>query len=369
VVNLVLFINNDISQKVLDMDLALKALEDAYFELGRSEAVYRPRIDIYSPTDQANTYYRWGTMEGMSRKSGVLAIRMKSDILEWQKDGTEDKYCGRPGQFCGLIFLVSTKDGMPLAILNDGYVQHMRVGAAAGLAAKYVSRKDSKILGMVGSGGMARTYAWAISRVRNLDLIKAYSPTPAHRKLYAEEMSKRLGIEVKTVDKPEEAVRGSDIVSTCTDSLVPVIKAEWLEPGMHVCNVRQNEVGTDVIDGADVLVRLGDPTLRFGEELPPGIIRGTDDIFSYAIGSREELARIPHSPHGRVTQFDGVTLIDIMAGKAKGRKDDRQITYVNNQGTQGLQFAAVGAAVYGAARAKNLGIEVPTEYFLQTIRD
>ncbi len=258
---------------------------------------------------------------------------------------------------------------MPLAIMNDGFVQHMRVGAAAGLTAKYVSRKDSKILGMIGSGGMARTYAWAFSRVRNLSLIKVYSPTPAHREQYSEEIGKKLGVDVKTVDTPEQAVKGSDIVSTCTDSLVPVLKAEWLERGMHVFNVRQNEIGMEVMGRADVLVRLGDPTLRFGEELPSGIIRGADDIFSYAIGSDQEIARIPHSPYGRVTQFDGVTLIDIMAGRARGRTNDGEITCVNNQGTQGLQFAAVGAAVYEVAKAKNLGIAVPTEYFLQTIRD
>jgi alanine dehydrogenase len=366
---LVLFINNDVSEKVLDMDRALKALEDAYFELARGDAVYRPRTDIYSPRDQPDTYYRWGTMEGTSRKTGVLAIRMKSDILEWKKDGTEDKYCGHPGQYCGLIFLVSTRSGMPLAIMNDGFVQHMRVGAAAGLSAKYVSRRDSSTVGMLGSGGMARAYAWAFSRVRDLKLIKVYSPTKAHKESYCEEMGRKLGISVRAVDTPEEAVRGSDIVSTCTDSLVPVIKSEWLEPGMHLCNVRQNEVGAEVMKRADLLVRLGDPTLKFGSELPPGIIRGTADIYSYAIGSKEELSAIPHSPHQRVTQFDGATLVDIMTGRANGRTDPSQITYVNNQGTQGLQFAAMGATVYEVAKSTGLGVEVPTEYFLQTIRD
>lgn len=366
---MVLFINNEVAANVLDMGQALEALEDAYFELGRGEAVYRPRIDVYSPRDQQGTYYRWGTMEGTSRKTGVLAIRMKSDVLAWQKDGTEDKYCGQPGQYCGLIFLVSNKDGVPLAIINDGYVQHMRVGAAAGLAAKYVSRKNSKVVGMIGSGGMARTYAWAFSKVRDLSLIKVYSPTPSHRQAYSEEMGRKLGVDVKVVDTPERAVKGSDIVSTCTDSLVPVIKGEWLEEGMHVCNVRQNEVGVEVMKRAQVLVRLGDPTLRFSKDLPQGIIRGTDDIFSYAIGSKNELGMIPKSSHQEVTQFEGITLIDIMAGKENARTDDKQITYVNNQGTQGLQFAAMGACVYRSAREKGLGIEVPTQYFLQSIRD
>ena len=106
-------------------------------------AGYRPRIDFYVPNEPH--YYRWGTMEGASRKLGVFAIRMKSDMLAWEnQDGfmVEDKYCMERGTYCGLIFLTSTRNGEPLAIMNDGYLQHMRVGACAGLGTKYLARKE-----------------------------------------------------------------------------------------------------------------------------------------------------------------------------------------------------------------------------------
>jgi len=58
-----------------------------------------------------------------------------------------------------------------------------------------------------------------------------------------------------------------------------------------------------------------------------------------------------------------------MAGRWMGRSDDRQISFLNNQGTQGLQFAAVGAAAYNLAKAKGLGHPLPLEWFTQNIRD
>ena len=162
-----LFLTNEHVQRVLDMAGTMDAIEAAYRELAVHQAAYRPRIDFYVP--QEPHYYRWGTMEGASRERGIFAIRMKSDMLVWNTEGefpTEEKYCIEPGTYCGLIFLLSVRNGEPLAILNDGFLQHIRVGACAGLGAKYLAREDSRVLGVLGSGGMARTYAEAIAQVR-----------------------------------------------------------------------------------------------------------------------------------------------------------------------------------------------------------
>ena len=118
-----IFLTNEHVQQVLDMPTCLAAMEDAYCELNEGRAGYRPRIDFYVPEDPH--YYRWGTMEGASRKLGVFAIRMKSDMLAWEEqDGfnVEDKYCMQRGTYCGLIFLLSTRNAEPLALMNDGYL-------------------------------------------------------------------------------------------------------------------------------------------------------------------------------------------------------------------------------------------------------
>jgi alanine dehydrogenase len=82
---------------------------------------------------------------------------------------------------------------------------------------------------MLGSGGMARTFLEAFSCVRDIKFCKVYSPNAANREFYALEMSQKLGIEVRAVDTAREAVRGVDILSTCTDSMKPVYDADWIE--------------------------------------------------------------------------------------------------------------------------------------------
>ena len=154
-----LFLNNNDVKQVLTMEVTMDALDKAYRELARQEAVCRPRIDIQIPTKDAEKIYQWGTMEGGSM-SGYFAIRMKSDVIyeqEYQGAITQEKYCVRPGSFCGLILLNSIENGEPLALINDGYLQHMRVGADSGIGAKYMAREDATVVGMIGSGGMARS--------------------------------------------------------------------------------------------------------------------------------------------------------------------------------------------------------------------
>lgn len=366
-----LFLTNEHVQSVLNMPACLDALEDAYRELAEERAGYRPRIDFYVPGEPH--YYRWGTMEGAFRKPGYFAIRMKSDKLIWNRHGdfqTEEKYCIEPGTFCGLIFLLSTRTGEPLALMNDGYIQHMRVGAAAGLGVKYLAREDAHVLAMYGSGGMARTYATAICAVRPIQRIQVFSPTPANREQYAAEMRAQLQVEVEPVSSPEQAARGADVVALATDSLQPVFRPEWLAPGMHVTNVRSSEAGPDVISRADIVFRLGYATIVSGKEIP-NTISGADGMFAYFAGNAQERTRIPPPPPARkaVDHARTPTLPELMAGHCKGRTDDRQITFFNNQGTQGLQFAAVGGRAYELAIAKGLGHALPQEWFLQNIRD
>ena len=161
-----LIINNDDVAKVLTMETTLAALEESYLALAARTAVCRPRIDIRIPTSDPAKNYQWGTMEGGST-SGYFAIRMKSDIITWPSDQngnwTEEKYCRTPGTYCGLILLVSTRNAEPLAFINDGVLQHMRVAGGAGIGAKYLARADARVVGMLGSGGMARTHMQALS--------------------------------------------------------------------------------------------------------------------------------------------------------------------------------------------------------------
>jgi ornithine cyclodeaminase/alanine dehydrogenase-like protein (mu-crystallin family) len=318
------------------------------------------------PCDRPDGYYRWGTMEGASRKIGVFAIRMKSDIVYWPGGETEEKYCMQPGTWCGLVMVFSVRNGEPLAMINDGLLQHMRVGGCAGLGVKYMARQDASVVGMFGSGGMARSYLEAIAEVRKIKKVKVFSPTKANRDAYAREMTGKLDLEVVAVDRPELVVRDADVVATCTDSTRTVFdEPEWLKEGAHITCVRACEVGPKVLARCDVSLKLGKNTI---EAMDEGMIRLHGNV-GYIAGQPEERSRIPNPVVDNYRGDHFKYFMDFRAGKVPGRTSDNQITFFINAGTQGLQFAACAGKVYQLAKEKGVGRELPTEWFLQDIRD
>lgn len=368
-----LFINNDVVSEVLTMKDTIAALEKSYRELATHESVCRPRVDIQIPTPDENKIYQWGTMEGGSQ-SGYFAIRMKSDVIYEEKYNgviTQEKYCTRPGLFCGLILLTSTQNGEPLAFINDGILQHMRVGADGGIGVKYMSREDSEVVGMLGSGGMARTHMDAFMCVRNIKKLKVFSPTPANREAFAEEMRQKYGIEVVVHDNPREVYRGVDIIAGVTDSAVPVLNGEWIEEGCHVVNVGGGGGRPDqkTLDKVDVYFRFGNAPAPWG--LPEMALE--DEYITYAAQAESnasfKMKRSGKRGHGAALPDRMVTFNDIVDGTNRGRTSASQITYSERGNLQGAQFWAVGAVVYEKAKEKGLGNEIPTEWLLQDIRD
>ena len=366
-----LIINNADVAKVLTMETTMAALEEAYLALATREAVCRPRIDIRIPTSDPAKNYQWGTMEGGST-AGYFAIRMKSDVIyETLYNGsiTQEKYCTRPGLFCGLILLTSIETAEPLAFINDGYLQHMRVGADGGIGAKYLSNEDAEVVGILGTGGMARAHMQAFSLVRNIKRLQVYSPTPANRKRFGREMAATYNIEVVVCDRPEDIYKGANIVAGLTDSAVPVIDGTLLEKGTHIINVGgTGKPDAESLRRVDVYLRFGDVPVPVGK---PEL--GIDDEFlgwearpdkpKYGDG------RLGRRAHGNALPDKRVTLADLAMGKVKGRISREQITYSERGNLQGVQFFAVAGKVYELAKRAGLGREIPTEWFLQDIRD
>ncbi len=356
-----LLINTEEARRVLTMDDCLEYLDTAYKDLANKEAVTAPpggRWDVWVPVGDEK-YYVFGTLQGASRRLGVFAMRFKSDIMHypWEADGqTLDKYCVEPGKYCGIIMLFSVWNGEPLAILNDGHIQHMRVGATAGVAANYMARENATSVGMFGSGGMARTYLEAFAKVRKIDYCKVYSPTRANREKYAAEMSDKLDINVIAVDSPDQVTEGTDIVAGCTDSAQPIIHPQYVRAGMHVTPVVPKELPPATVEKFDVVVRHNNG--------------GAEGFF---VGGDEEYSGLPaghfDSSYRGVDRSDSPTLADLVSGKAPGRTSDDQLTCYYNVPGSGLQFAAVAYRTYELAKEAGLGRELPTEWFLEDERD
>jgi alanine dehydrogenase len=366
-----LIINNDDVASLLTMEATIAALEQSYLDLASGEAVCRPRIDIRIPTSDPQKDYAFGSMEGGST-GGYFAVRMKSDIVYETRYGealTQEKYCTRPGLYCGLIFLTSVETGEPLAFINDGVLQHMRVGADSGIGVKYMARRDAEVVGMLGAGGMSRTHMQAFMAVRDIKKLKVHSPTKANREAFGREMAAKHNIEVEVCDRPEDIYRGTHIVAACTDSTVPVLDGTRLEPGAHIVNIGGGgRLDAESLKRVDVYLRFGDapapvghPELAINDEFIAWEARPSSRRFGD--GRRRRRA------HGIALPDKRVTLADVVSGKAAGRTSADQITWSERGNLQGAQFYALAGLVYELAKAANRGYEIPTSLFLQDIRD
>lgn len=365
-----LLIDNQVVQRVLTPRATRQALERAYADLAAGEAVCRPRIDIRIPTGDPSRSYQWGTMEGGST-AGYFALRLKSDIVyEAGPEGarTQEKYCVRPGRYCGLVLLTRVDTGELVAIVHDGLLQHLRVGADSAIGAATMSRPESATLAMLGSGGMARTHVEALLDVRPLKRLRIHSPTPAHREAFAAEMRAAHGLEVEVFANPAQACRGADILASCTDSVAPVVRGEWLEPGMHVISIggrphddararmdRKLRIGTSPAP-------LGRPELGTADEYLGYVARPGDPSWK----GRKTGRRAEAVTGGQAGE---VAYADVVAGREPGRRSAQEITYSERGNIQGAQFYAVAAVAYEAARERGLGRDIPTDWFLQDIRD
>ena len=363
-----LMLDNDDVARLITMDETVQALEESYLGLASGEAVCRPRVDIRIPTSRPGMTYQWGTMEGGSTR-GYFAIRIKSDVV-YEREGpagaTEEKYCSRPGLFCGLILLTSIENGEPLAFINDGLLQHMRVGADGAIGVKHLARRDAEVVGMLGSGGMARSHMDAFMRVRRIRKLQVFSPTREHREAFGREMRQRHGIEVVVCEAPEQVYRGAHIVAALTDSTLPVLEGRHLEKGAHLVNI-----GGGGWPDAESLARV-DLYLRFGNGPDPLGKEGlglADEYLVWAAKPEEVRKRKRKRAHGVALPAKVVYLADLVTGRHPGRTSEDQITWSERGNLQGLQFYAVAGRVYEKARAAGAGRVLPTEWFLQDIRD
>ena len=157
---------------------------------------------------------------------------------------------------------------------------------------------------------------------------------------------------------------GRDIVATCTDSIQVIVDDPALvESGMHLTCVKSNEWNPEIVKSADLVIKMGRPTLN----LDVGQMRIGGEAAVVA-GNAEEIKRIA-SPKVDIFSTDFPLLTDIMSGKLKGRTDKNQVTFFANSGTQGLQFASTAGYVVREAKRRGLGQQIPTDWFLQDIRD
>ncbi len=387
-----IFLSNEDQEKAITAASAIDALEKGLRQFSRGDAIRRPRIDNFIPSPEPDKFFAFSSMEGGIRDPGYYALRIKPDMISWPVvNGMRRRvtYNTRPGLYGGLVLLFSVANAELLAIMNDGFIQHYRVAAAAAIGAKYLARPSAKTLGIIGTGGMAHSFAETFAVVRDIEKIKVFSPTRENVLKYVRDVSKKVQCEIQPAESAKDVLIGSDIFAACTNAYQPIVEAKWLEPGAHIANVTAYEIGTDMFERVDTVG-------LFVRRTPVSAANFVDDDFglridgmTYAAGQPEERAKIPPSSaklqnrgedRARFPNARYVDCINWETGEPYRRYRDDEITTLENNsygtlpgdvahsaGVQGIQFSSVGGRIYELAVEKGLGTKLPSDMFVQDI--
>ena len=345
---MVLVLKNDQMENLLPMSEEIEAIEHAFRELGEGKAMNAPRARLRTPWKEEGGQYYFNNIMGLVPGIKSMALRIDSSFSkDIQVGGSKRRVY--PGDFIGLVMLFDMDTCEILALMDDHFISTMRVGATSAVASKYLARKDSAVMALLGSGEQAKTQVTAHACVHPLKQIKVYSPTKQNRERFAKELSQETGIEVTPVVSAEAAIRGSDIVTAATNTVDPVIQGKWIEAGMHMNSIvggdgflPRKELDDDAVMKANLIVVGYKPQIfldkqaEFHDRLERGLVKAED---------LHELG-------------------ELLNGKCRGRESDQEITFFKNNTGMGIQFAATARKMYEKAKEKGIGAELPLDIFM-----
>ena len=273
----------------------------------------------------------WEAMPSYIEEPHAAACKWVS-IREWNR-----ARFNLPTVFSILIY-THPETGFPLAIVDGSYHTVMRTGAAAAVSAKWMARKDSRRLAIVGAGNMAEGVLATCNEVFPFDDVRVWSRSQATLDHFvAAQHRKYKTFTIVASTELEEVVPGADVVVTVTPARAPIIKNEWIGPGMHIAAVGADKKGDQELEGV-ILTRA-----RIF----------VDDIRQCRTDGE---INVPLS-QGLITEADIAGEIgEVITGKKKGRVADQDITLFDSTGIA-LQDSATVPLEYERAVAAGVGIE------------
>lgn len=151
----------------------------------------------------------------------------------------------------GLMILFSAETGLVKALfLDNGYLTDLRTAAAGAVATRHLAPTEVETAGVIGTGVQARLQMQAAHLVRPFRRLLVWGRDRARARRCAEDLGKLLDVEAKAVDKPAALVTESQLVVTTTAAREPVLRAEWLHPGLHVTAMGADQGGKNEIEAA-----------------------------------------------------------------------------------------------------------------------
>src|SRR5436309_1364988 len=231
-------------EALLDLDELIDALADAMADLSAGRASVPHRVGALIPEREGLL----AAMPGYTPSASALASKLVT------------LFPGNAGSALpthqALIAVFDPDNGRPTAVLDGTAITAIRTGGGSALATRLLAREDVATLAILGTGVQARSHARAVTRVRAFEELRVAGRSQAKAEALAEELSGELDLRVRAAASWEQACDGADVVCATAHALEPVVRRQWITPGVHVTSVGYNPQGREVDDAtvADALV-------------------------------------------------------------------------------------------------------------------
>jgi alanine dehydrogenase len=315
-------------KKLVSMDEAISAVESAFREKALGNVQMPPKVYLF---------YGNGDLRVMPcyiKTGEISSVKIVNSHPRNPEKGLPT--------VMAVIVLVDPETGFPKAVMGGTWITGIRTGAAGAVAAKYLARKNSRIVAFIGAGTQARMQFLGITRViQSIREIRVFDIRPEAMKAFIQfiEAHVAAGLSLVSASSVKEAVEGADIIITTTPSRKPVVMSEWISDGVHF-----NCIGADAPGK---------------QELDPMILKRASKIVV------DDVEQAIHSGEINVPLSEGIIgassiygeLGEIIAGMKKGRENDSEITIFSSTGLA-IQDAAVANIVYENALKRGAGTRI-----------
>lgn len=353
---MILLLGPDDINGLITMKEAVEAMEQGLKDWAENPELAALRRRVHAPSGARVTVH-----QGAPASAGVTGLLTHCEQVVIHADGRQTYAVrGRPVR---VIYNAANSELLAVTIgevrvrelpeVNNVAVVPTACATAVGV--KWLARKNSRRIGILGSRGQARCQLAACKAIiPGLEEAKVYSPTPENRVKFAAEMTELLDMEVRPMGSAREALQDVDVVLSVTNSNVPTFDGNWLEPGVHLCSIVSSNIG--LLRGGFVAQKR--------REVDDVTLRRADIIVCNSI-DQEKLDEpgILWDPiqQGVITWEKVWDLKDLLSGRVPGRTSDRQISFFKNNAFWGVGDQAIGALLYRRALEQGVGTKLPID--------
>ena len=315
-------------KKCITMNEAIEACKRAMVNYTLSKAEIPLRTPIHSSKNNGQVLFMPGKI---SEETDNIGIK----IVSVYPDNTKNNLPSVPST----MITLDEKTGIVNGVLDGTYLTALRTAALQGAATELLSRKDSKIATLIGTGGQALEQARAMITVRNLSELRIVAQNFEKTKLFVNKLKKEFintSVNIFAYKNINDATTDSDIITTVTTSKTPTFSSEHLKPGVHI-----NGIGSFTYDMVELPSEIINKNNKIYFDTKDGVLSEAGDILQPLENKKIEL-----------NDFQG-ELGDLILNKIKGRTNYNETTIFKSVGTAVLDIACANFIIN---KAKSLGI-------------